>query len=310
LATVSRAVEGGAAERERVVRIGVAMNFYCIARKRWEEWRNVTEQVGPLAVDPAAKGILLADLGLAHAELEDFGRASDALESAVAALEGVGSPEYQVSTLVNLSHVLERAGRQETGLQYGQQALEMAERTSDHEAQAMAALVVGMIYGVRQDTRYEEYFATAVSAMRAAGPPRGLAMVFHQIGVSHLEGGRYEAGERAVAESLRLYRDDDAVTYLPDVQETIGKLRLASGDPGSAVVQFNDALAGAIDLGQLDREASVRTKLAEALLLTGRSDDARSHLTKAVEIYRRLGTDAVERPLALLADLDAGSGGA
>lgn len=109
LATIAKAVQGGAAEQGRALRIGVAINYYCIARKRWEEWRDVTGEVKSLAADPAARGMLLADLGLAHAELHDFDQASDALTLAVAALEDVDHAAYRVSTLVNLSHVLERS---------------------------------------------------------------------------------------------------------------------------------------------------------------------------------------------------------
>lgn len=92
----------------------------------------------------------------------------------------------------------------------------------------MAALVVGMIYGARKDARQTESFATAVAAMRRAGPPRGLAMVFHQMGVSYLESHQYEAAYDALAESLRIYRNDNAVPYLPDVQEDLGRLQLSA----------------------------------------------------------------------------------
>lgn len=304
LATIAKAVQGGAAEQGRALRIGVAINYYCIARKRWEEWRDVTGEVKSLAADPAARGMLLADLGLAHAELHDFDQASDALTLAVAALEDVDHAAYRVSTLVNLSHVLERAGRQEAGLEYGRRSLRMARELGDDESVAMAALVVGMIYGARKDARQTESFATAVAAMRRAGPPRGLAMVFHQMGVSYLESHQYEAAYDALAESLRIYRNDNAVPYLPDVQEDLGRLQLSAGDTDGAVVQFNEALEGAIASGRWDREASVRTRLGEALAALGRTEEARLHLTEAVGIYGRRGMRAVEDARALLVELD------
>ena len=310
LATVRNGVAGTSAERELSVQVAAAMKYYGVARKRWAEWRDVSALAAPLAVDdPVARAMLLADHGLALAELGGYSPAADSLLEAVDVLGTVDDPRYRLTTMLNLSHVLERAGRAEEGLEYAGRNLGAALALGDREAEALTWLVRGMIYGAQSDSRREECFTAAVSAMTAGGPVRGLATVHQQIGLSHRESGDYAAAAKALEKSLQIYQADQAHPYLPDVQEDLGWVQFLSGDAEASVVTLQAALNGAQKQDQWDREASVQLRLGQVLAELGRLGEAKEHLTAAAEIYGRRGmaaADEARAALAALAEADPG----
>ncbi|TWD73306.1 NB-ARC domain-containing protein [Kribbella amoyensis] len=304
LATLRWAVNGSAAERELSVRIGVAMSYYGIARKRWAEWRDVAALTAPLATDAATRAMLLADHGLARSELGDFEHAAEPLVQAVDVLAAVDNPSFEISTLVNLSHVLERSGRLKEGLRYGLRARDLAASIGDREDEALALLVLGMISGGLGDAAQHEYFAGAVDAMRSAGPPRGLATVLQQISLSYRECGDLSAAVGPLEESLRIYQEDDAGPYLPEIQEDLGWLRHLSGDTEAALRSLAEALSGAQKFQLWDREASVRVRRGQILADAGQRDEARDELTAALAVYRERGLGArAEEARQLLSSL-------
>ncbi|GAA1548201.1 helix-turn-helix domain-containing protein [Kribbella lupini] len=300
VATVRQAVEASPAEQELAVRLGIGFKYYGVARKRWAEWRDVTSATAPAAGDALPKAMLFADHGLARAELNDFDLAADALIRATEVLASIEAPEFEATTLVNLSHVLERAGRIDEGLVYGTRSLDRAIATGSREEEAESLLVLGMLHGKLGSPERSSYFTRAVEVMRANGPPRGLAMVFQQIGLSYRESGDFAAAIKPLEESLRLLVADNAGPYLSEAHEDLGWIRYLSGDAAGALKPLTEALRGAQEFELWDREGSVRLHLAQVLMALGRRDEAREHLDEALQIYGSRGMAAADEAQALL----------
>nr|WP_273482816.1 XRE family transcriptional regulator [Kribbella italica] len=300
VATVRQAVEASPAEQALAVRLGVGIKYYGIARKRWAEWRDVAGAAAPAAVEALPKAMLFADHGLAQAELNDFGPAADALIRAVGELTSIEVPEYEVTTLANLSHVLERAGRTTEGLDYAARALDGALATGLGMEEAEALLVLGMLHGKLGSPERPAYFARAIEAMRSASSPRMLAMPFQMISHSYRETGDFAAAVESSAESLRLLMADNAGPYLPEAHEDLGWTRYLSGDAVGALEPLTEALRGAQEFQLWDREGSVRLRLAQVLTALDRRDEAREHLDRALEIYGSRGMAAADEARALL----------
>jgi tetratricopeptide (TPR) repeat protein len=300
VATVRRAVVAGPAEQELAVRLGIGTKYYAVARKRWPEWRDVTGATAPVAGEALPKAMLYADHGLARAELNEFDPAADALIRAADVLASTDAPEFEAMTLVNLSHVLERAGRIDEGLVYGRRSLERAVVSGSRQNEAESSLVLGMLHGKLGSPERSSYFTRAVEVMRADGPPRGLAMAFQQIGLSYRETGDYAAAIEPLEESLRILLADNAGPYLPEAHEDLGWIRYLSGDAAGALEPLTEALQGAQEFELWDREGSVRLHLAQVLMGLDRRDEAREHLDAALEIYGSRGMAAADEVRALL----------
>ncbi|MEV6281779.1 tetratricopeptide repeat protein [Kribbella sp. NPDC051770] len=301
--TVRQAVRGGADERELVVRLGLGMPNLGVDRKRWAEWRDVAGMAAEVATDALPQAILLADHGLALAELDAFEPAAQSLLRAARELPADADPAYVATNLANLAHVLERLGRAEEGLVHGRRALAVAVEIGEPEVEATAALVVGMLQGQAGSPERQTSFAQAVAAMRADGHPRGLAMVHQQISLSYRESGDFAAATAAAEESLRIHLADNAVAFLPEAREDLGRLHYLSGDLEGALDALHEALEGAVSQDLWDREASVRLQLGRVLAASGRPGEARKHLERALEIYESRGMAAADEARRLLAEL-------
>jgi tetratricopeptide (TPR) repeat protein len=301
VATVRQAVEASPAERELAVRLGVGMKYYGVARKRWAEWREVAAATAPIVDRGLPRAMLFGDHGLAQAELNDFEAAADALIRAAGELTSIGDPEFEATTLVNLSHVLERAGRTAEGLLYAGRALDSAVATGLQLEEAEALLVLGMLHGKLGSPERPAYFARAIEAMRSAGPPRALAMPFQMISHSYRETGDFVAAVESSKECLRILEvSTNSGPYLPEAYEDLGWLHFLSGDARDALEPLTQALAGAQEFQLWDREGSVRLHLAQVLMATNHRDEAREHLERALEIYGSRGMAAADEARALL----------
>ncbi|WP_237771316.1 XRE family transcriptional regulator [Kribbella sp. ALI-6-A] len=273
---------------ELAVQVAIGLNTYYALRRAWLDWLQVNEAVlrlvsgGP---DRIAEGLVLHDLGAAHAELDQYQQALTPLRRAIEAADASGDGNLQALCLSSLSHVLERIGRTADGIPYAERAREIGLRLGIPPRAAWACLALGMLYLKTGATETaQRHFAEALDLLVEPGQERYRGMIAQNIGVSYREAGRYDLATENLQQSLELYRRAGATVQQAQVLNELGKLRLAQGDLDAAVAHQSEGLAIAGQYGDWLCEADIRKSLGEVRHLQGRLPEARREWRIALSI--------------------------
>jgi tetratricopeptide (TPR) repeat protein/transcriptional regulator with XRE-family HTH domain len=307
LVAAVRAAEGGSpAERLTVIRIAGGMNAFGVARRRWVEWRDVSEAAIRVLADvddQVAAAMIHYDLGLIYGELEQHAAGADHLGRAVAMAAAIGDLDFERSCLLNLAHALERANELA-------EARAVTERLITTRPNTMigswAELVLGMIAGREGDHAAQmAAFERSVVLLRESDPPLGqLAMRYRIIGESLEESGRYATAEIFYRDSIAVYREENREMMLAEGLGLLGGLLVTLKRIDEAAEAYQESLQLAIEHELWDAEAAARAGLGRWYQAAGRSGEARSEWQRALAIYHRYGSARADELQALLDDSD------
>ncbi|MEU0096909.1 tetratricopeptide repeat protein [Kribbella sp. NPDC006257] len=281
---------------ELAVQLAVGMNAYYALRRAWLEWLQANEAVLQLAADGddrIAEGLVLHDLGAAHAELGNYEQAAEPLRRAIAAAEASGDGNLQALCLSSLSHVLERTGRIAAGIPYAERAREIGLRLGIPPRAAWACLALGMLYlktDAAEDAR--RLFNEALELLTEPGQERFRGMVAQNIGVAYREAGQYDVAAEALRNSLDLYRKAGAAISQAEALNELGRLCLAQGRYDEAGEYQSEGLAIAGQHGDWLCEADIRQSLGEVRRAQGLLPEARREWRIALSIHEQHNTQA------------------
>ncbi|MDX6279184.1 MAG: hypothetical protein QOH03_255 [Kribbellaceae bacterium] len=273
------------------VQLAVGLNVYYAVRRAWLEWLQVNEAVlrlvsgGP---DRIAEGLVLHDLGAAHAELGQYEQAVAPLRRAVDTADASGDGNLQALCLSSLSHVLERTGRTTDGIPYAERAREIGLRLGIPPRAAWACLALGMLYlktGMPKSAR--RHFDEAMDLLVEPGLEKYRGMIAQNVGVAYREAGEYEVAGESLRESLRLYRTAGAAIPEAEVLNELGRLRLAEGRYDEAIAAQSEGLAIAGQYGDWLVEADIRKSLGEVHHAQGHLPEARREWRIALSIHEQ-----------------------
>jgi tetratricopeptide (TPR) repeat protein/transcriptional regulator with XRE-family HTH domain len=273
------------------VQLAVGLNAYYTLRRAWIEWLQANEAVLRLVSgqpDRTAEGLVLHDLGVAHAELGQYEQAVDPLRQAIDAAEAAGDGNLQALCLSSLSHVLERTGRTTDGIPYAERAREMGLSLGIPQRASWACLALGMLYlktGAAETA--QRHFNEALDLLVEPGMERYRGLVAQNVGVAYREAGQYSVAGDALHESLDLYRQAGAATRQAEVLNELGRLRMAEGRYDEAIAHQSEGLAIAGQYGDWLCEADIRKSLGELHRAQGRLPEARREWRIALSIHEK-----------------------
>lgn len=305
---VRRAARGTAEDRRTAVRIAIGMNVFGPARKRWLEWRDINRTAADLVdarSDPVAAALVNFDLGLAYGELDDFSAAADRLSQAVDAAREIGNVSFLASGLVNLAHMLERAGRASDGFRFVEEALTLVERDGEAEGcSPWAYLTLGMLHGKSGEAaRQAAAFEQAISVARDRHPAV-LARVLISAGSSFRECGQPAKAVPVLVEGLDILREHDTRGSEGEALDELATAFYELARYRQAVDTYLAGLDIAVEHEHWDREARIRTGLGRAYTELGQPADAREQWQLAEDILTTHGMPTAHEVRALLTQPD------
>jgi predicted ATPase/DNA-binding CsgD family transcriptional regulator/class 3 adenylate cyclase len=169
--------------------------------------------------------------------------------------------------------------------------------------QASGALYTGEIVRARRLAEQAVVVAEPLGDYLRVGSTRSVLALVHGLA------GDADAGLRLMEPVLRLVEGAEREVFVPGMAQAMGALWLRRGDPEAAAAWF-EREAGSTDHGtETWIAAQAMPGLGAALRSTGRLDEARSVLERAVDVARGLGlprvvADALEQQAHLAADDD------
>jgi predicted ATPase/class 3 adenylate cyclase len=261
-ANLRRAAEHAASDPEgttRILRFGVALHGYWLARNRAEEELGL---LGPVlerpdaGADPRLFGTVLAHAALA-ARPVDLSRAQQLGEQAVAFARQLDDDPILIESLAALCGAYYFAGAPDRGLPFGEESVERARRLGDDVLLAASLAGYLLCSDMIQPTRSEQLFAEAIACTERSGDQLFSAFVHNNASVHALRAGDIPAARAHLEQAQAAMQATGSPSH--HVVVNLGWVLRQGGDPQGALARFEEGL-------RLSRRLGERSGLAYATL--------------------------------------------
>lgn len=247
----------------------------------------------PRASEPAALGELLRKAELAS-ERDEHARGIElALRAEALAREAQdkASLAQALRLLVTLNG---RDGLAEQAVAAGQAVLPMLRESADDAARADVLCNMAMAFldlGLNQEAL--DHISEGIEAARACGDARLLCLAYNRVGLAKGHLGRYDEGERFLAESLAMARE---LQNEEEIYRALTNLGVVASDAFDAFESRGDSAAA------LEAIERARRHGEEALIVARRSGNAYREALTLSNLGRYLGVSGRERAAFTLLD--------
>lgn len=251
-------------------------------------------------VEAAGPSVRLADVlveAAASAKYRDRSLARTLAERAVAVAETVEHPAAIAAGFLERCHCDVYVGRHGDALAAGERALREYDRLGDDSGFARALTALSSVHALRGDARDSlELALLAVPIAEATLDPTSTGWSFNRLGNAFALVGDLRRAAQAHRRAVGLldaagHRIGGAIA-----RENLGKDLLDLGDPASAVIHLDEALAIQSEIAP-ESSGLARGWRGEAALILGLSGEAIGHLERAVETAHDAGEKAFEASL-------------
>lgn len=251
----------------------------------------------PLCNDPEAKIDNVLKLRL-QGELA----AAQNLAEKAAACEAF-APESRIALHLELARILDRQGLHHDTRPVPEvlAQIDAAAALADGRGPALLAQIelarADYHFGVEGRTRFFSistlHAEKAVSLFQEAGDKHGEADAVHQLGLIHFQKGEIEAARKLFDQALEL--DDEAGSrplFRGEYYRHTGFTLYAGGDLEAAIPFFERSLASRKQAGAVDASLFAAITYANALVDSGKTQEAREPLLYALMIAEKLDSPA------------------
>jgi tetratricopeptide (TPR) repeat protein/predicted Ser/Thr protein kinase len=227
-----------------------------------------------------------------------LGKPKDALANFQEALEvrrEIGDKRGLGDTLIDLGNFYNDRGDHDQALKMYKEALQLQRDLGNESLQAICLNNIGTAYS--QKGQYEDsltYYQQALELREKSKEPRDIVEAVHNLGETSAQMGQYDQAISYYLKALDLRRSMDDPRGAAIESYSLGTLFDYQGRFGAAINSKQEALKNFRDIK--DRTpwmAKMLDGVAEALILAGRGDEAKSYLDEALSLSRELKTDGV-----------------
>ncbi len=229
---------------------------------------------------------------------ERMGKPDEALKSYEEALKlerDIGDRVGLGDTLINLGAFYHDRGRHDQALAMNREALKIQRDLGNEDGQGLCLHNIGSSYFYKG--QYEDaatYFQQALQLREKGGRPEDIAETVHNLAETSVSMGQYDRALSFYLRALELYRSVGDKRGAAIESAGIGTLFIYQGRYGAAVASKEDALKALRELN--DRSfwmAEILSSYGDALIQSGRSEEAEKSLEEAMTLARELKNDAL-----------------
>jgi eukaryotic-like serine/threonine-protein kinase len=270
---------------------------YRMLNKPQEVVRNETEALAIWRQVGQKRGLGFSLNEIAKAR-ETLGKTKDALANFQEALQirrDIGDKRGLGDTLIDLGNFYDDGNDHEKALAMYKEALQMEREVGSEALQAVCLNNIGSVYS--EKGQYEDaitYYQQALQLREKSKVPQDIVEAVHNIGDASASMGQYDQAISYYLRALDLRRQMNDQRGAAIESESLGIIFDYQGRFGAAVKSEQDALQtfrGLNDKSQWMPRAIDAS--AEALILAGRGEEARSALEESVKLSRELKNDSV-----------------
>ncbi|HUA16263.1 MAG TPA: tetratricopeptide repeat protein [Verrucomicrobiae bacterium] len=270
---------------------------YRMLNKPQEVLRNETEALAIWRQIGEKRGLAysLNETAGAESALGNRKQAEANYEEALQIRRDIGDKRGLGYTLIDLGNFADDSGDHDRALKMYKDALQMERDIGSESMQAICLNNIGTAYS--EKGQYEDaltYYQQALQLREKSKAPQDIVEAIHNIGDTFADMGQYDQAVSYYLRALDLRRSMDDQRGAAIESHSLATLFDYQGRFGAAVNSEQDALKIFRDLK--DRTtwmARVLDGSAEALILAGRADEAKSTLTESADLARELKNDSV-----------------
>jgi tetratricopeptide (TPR) repeat protein len=250
-------------------------------------WRRIGQKRG-LALSLNQMAAVQALLGKPKDALANF-------QQALQVRREIGDRRGLGDTLIDLGNFYNDRGDHDQALKMYKEALQLQRDLGNESLQAICLNNIGTAYS--QKGQYEDsltYYQQALELREKSKVPRDIVDAVHNLGETSAQMGQYDQAISYYLRALDLRRSMDDPHGAAIESYSLGTLFDYQGRFGAAINSKQEALKNLTEIkDRTSWMAKMQDGVAEALILAGRGDEAKSYLDEALSLSRELKTDGV-----------------
>jgi eukaryotic-like serine/threonine-protein kinase len=250
-------------------------------------WRSIGQKRG-LALSLNEMASAQASLGKPKEALANY-QESLSLRREIGDKRGLGD------TLIDLGGFYDDHGDHDQALKMYKEALQLERDLGNESLQAICLNNIGSAYADKG--QYEDaltYFQQALQLREKSKVPQDIVEAVHNLGYTTADMGQYDRAITYYLRALDLRRGMDDRRGAAIESYGLGTLFDDQGRLGAAINSKQEALKTFSDIKDATSwMAKMQGSFAEALVLAGRGDEAKSYLDQALSLSRELKSDDV-----------------
>ncbi|GAA1456964.1 tetratricopeptide repeat protein [Nocardiopsis exhalans] len=220
----------------------------------------------------------------------------------LASAEAIDNNAAQALVLGGLGALRLTRGDADRALELHTTSLGLWERARHRLGQAAALEAAGVCELARnRPGRAQALFAHAYEIHELLNRPRGKALLTRRLGEAARDLGEHEDALGHLTEALGFFTEAEEPYMRARTLAGVATTHLAAGDPGRAGEAAVQAHQISARIGAVAEEAGALVLLADVAHLQGRPRDERGLLSRALELYTRLGSVEAVKVRARLA---------
>jgi eukaryotic-like serine/threonine-protein kinase len=284
-------------QEEKATSLHLMAVAYRMLNKPQEVVREETDALAIWRQIGQKRGLAFSLNEMARAQ-EALGKNKDALANFQEALQirrEIGDKRGLGDTLIELGNFYDEGGDHDQGLKMYKEALQMERDVGSEALQAVCLNNIGGAYS--EKGQYEDaltYFQQALQLREKSKAPQDIVDAVHNLGDTSANMGQYDQAISYYLRAIDLRRQMNDQRGAAIESESLGIIFDYQGRFGAAVKSEQDALKTLRELNdQTDWMPRMMDASAEALILAGRSDEAKSDVDEALKLSRELKNDSV-----------------
>jgi len=236
---------------------------------------------------PLARAHALSTYGWLLTWLQQFEQAHAVAEEGLALFRAAGDQQGEVDVLICLENMYQFKDEVESALEFGNQALVLAQSLGDHWRQANAFLYLGWCYNDLEE-RFR-YWEKAVHLYREVGDQISLANLLGLLGQFRVLNGDFALGEKCVDEALRLWQANRRANVWDNPRVTKSLIALMKGEYEQAETLLRDTIISAQERGNRMSYLWAQVRLGFVLLRSGNLTEAHQVLMETAQNFGKDG---------------------
>jgi eukaryotic-like serine/threonine-protein kinase len=231
-------------------------------------------------------------IGKPDAAMATYGHALDTLQE-------IGVKKDYGDILINRGVLYQNLGEYDKALQDYKDALQVQRDAGDLNYQAVCLSNIADVYSAKYDTDNALiYYQQSLQLRQKLNQPVYLAETLSALGDVHTAMGEYDQALSIQMNALDVARKSNNTKAAAGVSQSIGEVLIYQGRLGAAVSAMQDSVSGFRATNNKSFElAESLNNLADALALSGRSDEAIKPLEEATSLANELKNESLRSEL-------------
>ena len=236
---------------------------------------------------PLARAHALSTYSWLLTWLQQFQKAYPVAEESLVLFRAAGDQHGEVDVLVSLENMFQFKDEMETAIEFGKQAVALAQSLGDRWRLANALLYLGWNY--HDLPQRFAYWEKAIDLYREVGDHITLANLLGLLGQFRVLHGDFELGEQCVEEALRLWEANRRASVWDSPRVTQSLIASMKGDYEQAETVLREVMIYAQERGNRMSQLWVQVRLGHVLLRAGDLTEARQILTETAQNFGKDG---------------------